>query len=287
MSGKKVLVTGSGGLLGSHLVNEIPNCIGYSSQELDITKTQYVNQIVEKEEPDIIIHAAAFTDVEACETEIDKAFEVNTIGTQNLVNCCIDRDVLFVFISSTGVYGSHKTERYTEFDKAEPSTIHHISKYEAEKVVRNHLNKYLILRTGWIFGGNALHKEDFVYQRYIEAKNNDLIHSDDSQIGNPTYALDLVDQIKILINNDQFGTYNCVNYANNITRYDYVKKIVELFNLDCKVEVAPKGMFVRKAPVSNNESALNFKLDLLDLDQMRGWNDALEDYINKVKYNFD
>jgi len=60
-----------------------------------------------------------------------------------------------------------------------------------------------------------------------------------------------------------------------------------LFNLDCKVEVAPKGMFVRKAPVSNNESALNFKLDLLDLDQMRGWNDALEDYINKVKYNFD
>ena len=98
MSGKKVLVTGSGGLLGSHLVNEIPNCIGYSSQELDITKTQYVNQIVEKEKPDIIIHAAAFTDVEACETEIDKAFEVNTIGTQNLVNCCIDRDILFVFI---------------------------------------------------------------------------------------------------------------------------------------------------------------------------------------------
>ena len=283
MSGKKVLVTGSRGLLGSYLVNEIPNCIGYSSQELDITKTQYVNQIVEKEKPDIIIHAAAFTDVEACEIEVDKAFEVNTIGTQNLVNCCIDRDILFVFISSTGIYGSHKTVRYTEFDKVEPSTIHHSSKYEAEKVVQCHLNKYLILRTGWIFGGSALHKNNFVYQRYMEAKNNDLIHSDDSQIGNPTYVLDLVKQIKILINADQFGTYNCVNHADHVSRYDYVKKIVELFGLDCRVEIALEGAFKRRAPVSNNESALNFKLELLDLNCMGDWDDALRRYIYTLK----
>ncbi len=285
MSGKKVLVTGSGGILGSHLVNEIPNCIGYSSQELDITKTQYVNQIVEKEKPDIIIHAAAFTDVEACETEIDKAFEVNTIGTQNLVNCCIDRDILFVFISSTGIYGSHKTERYTEFDKVEPSTIHHSSKYEAEKVVRSHLNKYLILRTGWIFGGSALHRKNFVYQRYMEAKNNDLIHSDESQIGNPTYVLDLVEQIKVLISANQFGIYNCVNHADRVSRCDYVKKIVELFALDCKVEIAPEGMFKRIAPVSNNESALNYKLGLLDLDCMGDWDSALQRYIHTLKEN--
>jgi dTDP-4-dehydrorhamnose reductase len=287
MSGKKVLVTGSGGLLGSHLVNEIPNSIGYSSQELDITKTQHVNQIVEKEKPDIIIHAAAFTDVEACEIEVDKAFEVNTIGTQNLVNCCIDRDILFVFISSTGIYGSHKTERYIEFDKVEPSTIHHSSKYEAEKVVTNHLKKYLILRTGWIFGGNSLHKKNFVYQRYAEAKNNALIYSDASQIGNPTYVLDLVEQIKTLISNNQFGTYNCVNDANNISRYDYVKKIVELFDLACKVEVAPKDMFIRNASVSSNESALNFKLNLMGINRMRRWDEALEDYINKVRRDFD
>jgi len=285
MNGKKVLVTGSGGLLGSHLVNGIPNSIGYSSQELDITKIQHVSQILEKEKPDIIIHAAAFTDVEACEAEIDKAFEVNTIGTQNLVNCCIDRDVLFIFISSTGIYGSYKTERYTEFDKVEPSTIHHSSKYEAEKVVRNHLNKHLILRTGWIFGSSALNKKNFVYQRYMEAKNNDLIHSDDSQIGNPTYALDLVGQIKILINANQFGTYNCVNHADCVSRYDYVKKIVELFALDCRVEIAPEGAFKRRAPVSNNESALNYKLGLLGIDCMGDWDDALQRYIRTLKKN--
>ncbi len=285
MSGKRVLVTGSGGLLGSHLVNEIPNCVGYSSQELDITNSQYVNHVIKKEKPEIILHAAAFTDVEACETEIDKAFEVNAIGTQNLVNCCVDRDILFVFISSTGVYGSHKTVRYTEFDKVEPSTVHHSSKYEGEKVVRRHLNKYLIIRTGWIFGGSELHKKNFVYQRYFEAKNNNQIHSDVSQIGNPTYVLDLVEQIKVLISSNQFGIYNCVNNAYRVSRYDYVKKIVELFALDCKVKIAPEEMFKRIAPVSNNESALNYKLGLLDLNCMDDWDSALKRYIYLLKKN--
>ena len=285
MSGKKVLVNGSGGLLGSHLVDEISNCIGYSSQELDITNSQHVNHVIKKEKPDIILHAAAFTDVEACETEIDKAFEVNAIGTQNLVNCCVDRDILFVFISSTGVYGSHKTVQYTEFDKVEPSTVHHSSKYEGEKVVRRHLNKYLIIRTGWIFGGSELNKKNFVYQRYIEAKNNNQIHSDVSQIGNPTYVLDLVEQIKVLISANQFGIYNCVNNAYRVSRYDYVKKIVELFALDCKVKIAPEEMFKRIAPVSNNESALNYKLGLLDLNCMGDWDSALERYIYLLKKN--
>jgi dTDP-4-dehydrorhamnose reductase len=285
MNGKKVLITGSGGLLGSYLINFFANSIGYSSQELDITKPFDVQKIVEMAKPDIIIHAAAFTDVEACEVEVDKAFKVNTIGTQNIVNCCIDEDILFVFISSTGVYGSYKAEAYTEFDNADPQTVHHRSKYEAEKIVRNHINKYLILRTGWIFGGNVFHKKNFVHQRYLDAKNSDLIYSNDSQIGNPTYALDLAEQIKVLIDAKQYGTYNCVNHAEHVSRYDYVKGIIDLFSLDCEVKVATEGMFKRVAPVSNNESALNYKLELLNLNCMGNWDDALQHYILSLKEN--
>jgi dTDP-4-dehydrorhamnose reductase len=285
MNGKRILITGSRGMLGSCLVNNFSNAVGYSSSKLDITNALQVNQVLAIEKPDIIIHTAAFTNVEACEVEIDKAFKVNTIGTQNLVNYCIDKDILFVFISSTGVYGSYKTECYTEFDETEPLTIHHKSKYEAERVIKNHINKYLILRTGWIFGGDVSHKKNFVYQRYLEANSNSLIYSDDSQIGNPTYILDLIRQIEILINNNQFGTYNCVNYAENISRYDYVKKIIDLFALDCKVEVASKGIFKRVAPVSHNESASNFKLDLLNLNCMGSWDDALSRYVEFLKLN--
>jgi dTDP-4-dehydrorhamnose reductase len=285
MNGKKVLITGAGGVVGDCLVKNFLNSVGYLSSNLDVTNALQVHRVLSIEKPDIIIHTAAFTNVEACEVEIDKAFKVNTIGTQNLVNYCIDKDVLFVFISSTGIYGAHKTECYTEFDKVEPLTIHHKSKYEAERIVEKHINKHLILRTGWIFGGSTLHKKNFVHQRYLEANNNSLIYSDNSQIGNPTYALDLVEQIKVLINANQFGLYNCVNYAKGISRYDYVKKIIELFSLDCKVEMAPKGMFERLAPVSDNESASNLKLELLNLNCMGNWDDALSRYVEFLKLN--
>jgi dTDP-4-dehydrorhamnose reductase len=283
MNGKKILITGAHGMLGSQLIKEFPNAVGYSSQDLDVTNASQVQRIINDVEPNIIIHAAAFTDVESCESEVDKAFEVNTIGTQNIVNCCIDRDILFVYISSSGVYGSHKMDCYTEFDKVDPLTIHHKSKYEAEKIVQNHLKKYLILRTGWIFGGDASHVKNFVYRRYLEGKNSDVIFSDDTQVGNPTYALDLVKQIEVLIHENQFGLYNCVNQAKNISRYHYVKKIIELFELDCKIKRAPEGVFKRVAPVSSNESALNYKLELLKINCMGNWEDALRRYIDILK----
>ena len=283
MNGKKILVTGSGGLLGSYLIREFSNSVGYSRQELDVTKPLHVRQMVDMVKPDVIIHAAAFTDVDACEVEIDKAFEINAIGTQNLVNYCLDKDILFVYISSTGVYGSYKAESYTEFDKVEPPTIHHKSKYEGEKIVRQHLSKYLIVRTGWLYGGGKEYAKDFVYQRFIEACNKDVIYSDESQIGNPTYVHDLIEQIEVLIMNKQYGVFNCVNTATKVTRFEYVKKTIELCNVSCTVEASPIGWFNRIAPVSNNESAKNYKLNLLGLNSMPSWEDALKRYIIKEK----
>lgn len=286
MSGKKILVTGSKGMLGSSLLNLLPyeTVVGYDSQNLDISNSKQCIEILKKEKPDIIIHTAAYTNVEDCEINPDKAYLVNTIGTQNLVDYCIDKKILFVYISSTGIYGSKKSIiPYNEFDEVFPTTIHHKSKLEAEKIVQNHLSKYLILRTGWLFGGEITHTKNFVYKRYLEAKEKKVIYSDNSQIGNPTYIKDFVGQIINLINTNKYGIFNCVNEANNISRYEYVKKIIENFQLDCKVEVAPKGMFNRIAPVSHNESAVNYKLDLLNLNIMGDWEEALSRYISELK----
>jgi dTDP-4-dehydrorhamnose reductase len=282
----KVLVTGSNGMLGSNLLkfHSFQQIVGFTSKELDITDPQNCIEVLEKEKPNIIIHTAAYTNVEDCEINPDKAYKVNTIGTQNLVNYCINKDILFVYISSTGIYGTKKTnDPYSEFDDVNPTTIHHKSKYEAEKIVQNHLSMYLILRTGWLFGGEITHNKNFVYKRYLEASKNSEIYSDDSQIGNPTYIKDLVKQIEILIENKQYGLFNCVNSATSISRYDYVKKIIELFNMKCEVKIAPNNMFKRIAPVSNNEAAINYKLDLLGLNFMGKWDDALEKYILELQ----
>lgn len=285
MNGRKILITGAHGMLGSSLVNLLPyEMVAFSSKELDVTNSEQCSNLIESEKPDIIIHTAAYTDVEGCETDPIKAYQVNTIGTQNLVNCCIDKKILFIFISSTGVYGTGKEkEPYSEFDKAEPTSIHHKSKYEAEKNVQNHLKRYLILRTGWLFGGEKEHNKNFVYKRYLEAKNSHEIFSDGTQIGNPTYIDDLVNQIEILIEKEQFGTFNCVNKAVNVSRYDYVKKVVDYLGLNCSVKKASSDEFKRIAKVSKNESAINYKLEILGINMMSDWDEALEKYLIKIE----
>lgn len=284
MNGKKILITGSKGMLGSSLISELNDGdIIELGSEFDITDRHVVSNKLNELKPYIIIHTAAYTDVEACETNPDKAYKVNALGTQNLVNYCIDKDVLFIYISSTGIYGREKNSPFTEFDKANPTTIHHKSKYEAEIIVQNHLNKYLILRTGWLYGGSINHNKNFVYKRFLEASSTNVIYSDNSQIGNPTYVVDFVKQIKVLIENKQYGVFNCVNEAVGISRYDYVKKIVEFFDVSCNVEIAQPNVFKRIAPVSNNESAINYKLNLLDLNVMRDWKKSLKIYIELIK----
>jgi dTDP-4-dehydrorhamnose reductase len=283
MNGKNILVTGPSGMLGSSLIKNL----SYSniiSSDFDITDSKCVAAFLLKNKPDIIIHTAAYTNVDDCETNHDKAYKINAIGTQNIVNYCMDKDILFIYISSTGIYGTEKeNERYNEFDNVSPTTIHHKSKYEGEKIVQNHLNKYLILRTGWLFGGDITHSKNFVYKRYLEAKNNKIMYSDDTQKGNPTYVLNFVKQIEVLIQNNQLGIFNCVNEAGNISRYDYVKKIVDLFESACEVKKASKDIFKRIAPVSFNESAINYKLDLLNLNIMREWDKSLSKYIIDLK----
>jgi len=279
-----VFIAGSSGMLGSSLLKllKYDNVVG-NGNGFDITDAIYVNKTLNKIKPNVIIHTAAYTDVEGCEKNPEKAYKINTIGTQNLVNYCIDKNILFIYISSTGLYGDSKEESYTEFDSVNPTTIHHKSKYEAEKIVKNHLCKFLILRTGWLFGGSIEHTKNFVYQRYLEAIKKDIVYSDASQIGNPTYVVDFVKQIEVLIDKKQYGVYNCVNEANNISRYDYVKKIIELFEINSTIKVASSSMFKRVAPVSKNESAINYKLNLLDLNIMRSWQEALASYIEILK----
>lgn len=283
---KKVLITGANGMLGSSLMEKLnfKNLYGFSSDDLDITNRENVQTVLTEVQPDIIIHTAAFTNVELCEIEKDKAYTVNTMGTQNLVDYCLDRDVLFVYISSTGVYGTQKMEEaYHEFDEANPTTVHHKSKVLGEEVVKNHLKRFLILRTGWLYGGSKENQKNFVYKRYLEGSKKNIVYSDDSQIGNPTNVENLCNQIELLLQENMHGLFNCVDDAQQVSRYEYVKTIIELFELPCQVEVAPEGMYKRVAPVSKNESAVNYKLQLLGKNVMRPWITSLEDYIYQLK----
>lgn len=285
MINKKVLITGANGLLGlAFMSTEDFNFKIPLSSVVDITDFEAVKSFLTQEKPDIIVHCAAFTDVEKCELEKDKAYLVNTIGTANLVYASmqLENEPIFCFISSTGVYGAHKCEPYTEFDTVIPTTIHHSSKFEAEKIVSAHIRKHLVIRTGWLFGGSVTQQKNFVYKRFLEASNNEVVYSNGSQTGNPTFTEDVVRQVIYLLNRQCYGVYNCVS-GSKATRYEYVKFIIELFGLNSQVELANKNIFKRAALVSDNEAAVNYKLKLMGLDIMPEWKISLAEYIKRLK----
>jgi len=273
-------------MLGSSLVESLRNkydVTGYDKKSFDVTDRKCVNEIINSKGPDIIIHTAANTDAEFCERNPEEAYLVNTTGTDNIVNCLLENnnDALLVYISSTGVYGESKNDPYTEYDLVNPTTIHHKSKYSGEQSVFR-LNKYLVIRTGWLFGGSINHKKNFVYNRYLEAVDKDYIYSDFQQKGNPTSINDLCTQIEYLLQKKMYGLFNAV--GNRVaTRYDYIKEIISCFGLPCIVKKTSHKNFQRIAPVSLNESAINHKLKLFEIDLMRPWKKSLLEYISTIK----
>lgn len=283
MLGKTILITGSGGLLGSTIADEFKNyqILTPRKNELDITRHKDVRAYINKHHPDIIIHTAAHTNLEDAEINSQKAWLTNTVGTLNICNAIVETKCKLVYISSTGIYGNLTESPWREIDVPEPTTIHHKSKYEAEKVIRNHVKNHLILRTGWLFGGPLHNPKNFVYNRYKEACTNIKLTANAIQRGNPTCAINLSKQIELLLKEDIIGTYNTVN-SGTASRLEYIKDIVSFFDLETEV-IPNEGKYQRLANVSDNETATNYLLEMMGLNIMNNYKTSLKRYIGKIK----
>lgn len=283
----KYLVTGATGLLGSTLVkllNAKHECfIECKREDIGLSKNATeISNILEASGCNVLIHCAANTNVEQCEVEQEECFKANYLWPEVLASICNRLGIKFVFISSTGIYGSYKNDAYTELDDVSPTTAHHTAKYKAESSVALYCPNSLIIRTGWLFGGDAHTKKNFIANRIKEAKNSDgVIYSDTRQKGNPSYVVDVAERILLLIQEQRCGVYNCVSEG-TASRFEYVREIIALSSESTRVEKF-EGEFKRVAKVSPNESALNYKMNLLGYPKMRHWRDALSEYITKSK----
>lgn len=283
----KIAVTGSSGILGSSFVSffEKNNINFFKVDRNNYDPKDSFNEIVnyfKSEKTSIIIHCAANTDVEFCEEHKDKCLHDNYTLTKILTKVSKKLNLKLVFISSTGVYGNHKIEPYIETDIIKPPTAYHKAKYESEEYIKQHLKDFLILRTGWLFGGNSQSSKNFVINRLIEAKkSNGQIFSNIDQKGNPTFTNDLVKTIHNLIEKNISGLFNCVNQG-SASRFEYVSEIIQLLDIDVSVREVKKNAFKRIANVSNNEMALNFHLTKLNLNDMPRWELSLKKYINSL-----
>ncbi|OIN25462.1 SDR family oxidoreductase [Vibrio barjaei] len=269
----KIGVTGYNGLLGSYLVKQLRNS-QYSVTELEYENILNNSSYEVLQELDVVIHCAALTNVDRCELHQDDSYRANV----KLTKCLIDQfKGRIIYISSTGVYGEYKNTPYTEGDEVKPTTIHHTHKLISEQEILKDPNN-LVVRTGWLFDPGS--DKGFISAIKKEVLNKDVITSSIYQVGNPTSVSTLVDCLEFCLNKNIIGTINCVNQG-VATRYDYVKRIVDLISDGKIVKPSPKANFVRPAPVSSNESAVNYRLETEFGYYTRHWFDALSTLMSR------
>ncbi len=287
----RILLVGAGGMLGAALLPALarawPNAeiVTAGRETMAVERPSSVLAHVVSVSPVLVVNAAAHTDVEAAEGDPGPAFAANAELPGLLASACRDLRAPLVHVSSTGCYGAWRDTAYDDYDQPQPTTVHHRSKVAGERAVRESGAEHLIVRTGWLFGGEAGHKKNFVFKRVMEAAGKDLMRSDPTQTGNPTFVEDLAATMLGAFLAGMRGTCNIVS-GGSATRLDYVREIVRLSGLPCRVE-ASEGGFARRARVSHNEAAVNMRLGLLGLDTMGSWQDGLSRYVDRLRGTSD
>jgi len=225
--------------------------------------------------PDVVINCAAYTRVDDCETEQEKAFAVNATGVKNIALACRDRGILLVHISTDYVFDGTKQEPYREADETHPRSVYGQSKLAGENFVRTVLTRYVIIRSLWLYGRGG---NNFVatIQKLAQEKKELRVVND--QTGTPTYTRDLAHAIKALIEGNPQGIYHIANQG-TCTWYEFARRIVELTSSPANV-----------IPISSDEinrPAKRPAYSVLDCSrfiqetgmELRHWDAALQEYL--------
>ena len=288
---KTVLVTGAGGMVGSYAqdvfgdFNLILTDIVGGYTRLDVENKESIQELVDREKPDYVLHLAAATDVDRCETEPEWANHVNAEGTRNIALICKDFDIPMVYIGTGAVFDGNKETPYIEIDSVSPSNKYGLSKYEGEKIVRSLLDRFYIVRASWMIGGGKTDKKFVgkVMQKIMSGDKRIKVVND--KFGSITYAKDLLRGIKELIKTGKFGVYHMTNEAMH-SRYDIAREMVDILGKS-DVEIVPitSDEFPLPAPRGRSEALKNHNLDLMRLNRMRPWKEALKEYMTQELLN--
>jgi dTDP-4-dehydrorhamnose reductase len=282
----KLLLTGAGGLLGSAVVDAAASrgdrCDALARPALGGDAPDAAQLAEQLRGHDLLLHAAANTNVEQCETDPDACYRDNFLLTELLAQAAALAGVRMLLVSSTGLYGTASQAPYREYDAAEPTTHHHRSKLLAEQAVLAAAPHNLVVRTGWLFGGAPATPKNFVARRIDEARKAKAeqrhIESNAEQRGVPCWNRDVAMRMLDLAAAGVTGVVNCVN-SGHASRYEYVAAVVELSGAGVAVRPSTAAGFNRKAKVSPNEMADNWKMRMLGWPEMPDWRASLQTYL--------
>ena len=270
-------------MLGGAIAEEF--AYGYDVQpadieSFDITDLEATKESILSFSPGIVIHSAAYTDVDGCETNRDAASKVNSQGTRNVALAAKAARAILVHISTDYIFDGQKISPYQEEDLPQPVNLYGLTKLAAEEAVKSILEKFIIVRSCWLYGKGG---KNFVDAILNKAKTEKKLKVINDQTGSPTYARDLAGAIKILtevvLKKGRYGVYNITN-SQSCTWFEFAKAILEYKKIQ-GVEVTPiTSQEINRPALRPKNSILdNAKFIALTAHKLRPWPEALREYL--------
>jgi dTDP-4-dehydrorhamnose reductase len=279
---KKVLVTGANGMLGQDLCpileDEGYEVVETDIQNLDITNPEMVSQVLNSEQPDIVIHCAAYTNVDKAEEDLETARKINAYGTENLAKVCGENGITMVYISTDYVFSGNGTKPYLPTDETAPLNNYGLTKWEGEEAVRKYVPKHFITRTSWLYG---IHGKNFVETMLSLADKQELKVVDD-QIGCPTWTVELSNGIVKILKTENYGTYHICG-SGKTSWYGFAKEIFDQYKKISPSPLEGEGWGEGLKPCTTNEFPRPAKRPAYSVMEnnkiCRNWKAALKDYL--------
>lgn len=279
---KKIIITGCNGQLGREMNrlyagNTDIELVNTDVDELDITSIDAVMKLAKEVNPYAIINCAAYTAVDACETNQDLAFKVNTIGPRNLAIAARETGAKLLHVSTDYVFDGTKETPYYESDPICPQSVYGSTKAEAEKMVQQMAERYFILRTAWLYGDG----KNFAKTMLRLAETNDQVKVVGDQYGTPTSAYELAKGIDALLFTDNYGLFHATcegscNWA------EFAEEIFRLAGKNTKVQAITTAEYGAPANRPAHSVLENYMFKMTNGYLFADWHDAIEKYLKEL-----
>lgn len=276
----RILVTGAQGILGRAIREWLASgntLYLWGRDEVDVRDRERVFTAAQGLEFDAVIHAAAMTAVDRCETEFDLALATNRDGTRNVAALAAERGKTMVYLSTDYVFDGTKPGPYLEDDPPKPINAYGRSKLAGEEVTRETAQRHLVVRTSWVFGEGGANFVDAIARKLNAGEAPEVVTD---QRGCPTYARDLARGIEKLLRLGTTGTVHVTNRGET-TWHGFAVEIAKYLGSPLPVRETTSDRFPRPAPRPRNSVLSGERFQALTGESLPSWQDALHDYLGR------
>ncbi len=252
--------------------------VALDHKALDISNASQIDDAFQKEKPDIVINCAAWTDVDGCEFDPERANSANAIGPEVLAHACRKTESLLITISTDYVFDGKKEGFYTQRDQPNPQSVYARTKLEGEHRAQNAWARTIVVRTGYIFGTGG---NNFLSTMISRAQKGKQLKAIDDMFGTPTYSEDLVVRLYELARLDLPGVYHVTNNGPGVSFAQFAQAALEETHLDLSlITVVSLDSLQRPAQRPRNSRLKCVLSPAVGLEPLQDWKQALKTFVD-------